>query len=141
MSVENTTKAVMDDGNQLGKLFDGHVSSNERYIGLPFDGPVPLLEDKSATHIIAHTGKPRHPNNSLTRSLWFMNASHFFVPLAPLKTKLITLQKLLLSQPFMNTVPTSWVCVSLPLIMSPWYVNSNVVLPVLLTNPFFLLFQ
>ena len=26
-------------------------------IGLPFDGPIPVAEDNSATRIIAHTGK------------------------------------------------------------------------------------
>jgi hypothetical protein len=29
-------------------------------IGLPFDGPVPMAEDNSATHIIAHIGKITH---------------------------------------------------------------------------------
>ena len=53
---ENTTEAEMDAANQLGRaLCWMHLLMED--IGLPFDGPVPVAEDNSATRIIAHTGK------------------------------------------------------------------------------------
>jgi hypothetical protein len=53
---ENTTEAEMDAGNQLGRALRWtHLLMED--IGLPFDGPVPVAEDNSATRIIAHTGK------------------------------------------------------------------------------------
>jgi hypothetical protein len=53
---ENTTKAEMDAGNQLGHALRWmHLLMED--IGLPFDGPIPVAEDNSATQIIAHTGE------------------------------------------------------------------------------------
>jgi hypothetical protein len=53
---ENTTEAEMDAANQLGRALRWmHILMKD--IGLPFDGPVPVAEDNSATRIIAHTGK------------------------------------------------------------------------------------
>mgnify|MGYP000361726594 CR=1 FL=1 len=53
---ENTTEAEMDAANQLGRALRWmHLLMED--IGLPFDGPVPVAEDNSATRIIAHTGK------------------------------------------------------------------------------------
>jgi hypothetical protein len=52
---ENTTEAEMDAANQLGHALRWmHLLMED--VGLPFDGgPVPVTEDNSATHIIAHT--------------------------------------------------------------------------------------
>jgi hypothetical protein len=53
---ENTTEAEMDAANQLGRaLRCAHLLKED--VGLPFNGPVPVAEDNSATRIIAHTGK------------------------------------------------------------------------------------
>jgi hypothetical protein len=52
----NTTKAEMDAANQLGHALRWMYLLMED-IGLPFDGPVPVAEENSATRIIAHTGK------------------------------------------------------------------------------------
>ena len=53
---ENTTEAEMDAANQLGRALRWmHLLMED--IGLPFDGPVPVAEDNSATRIIAHSGK------------------------------------------------------------------------------------
>jgi hypothetical protein len=53
---ENTTEAEMDAANELGQpLRWKHLLMED--IGLPFDGPVPIAEDNSATQIIAQTSK------------------------------------------------------------------------------------
>jgi hypothetical protein len=50
------TEAEMDAANQLGRALRWmHLLMED--IGLPFDGPVPVSKDNSATCIITHTGK------------------------------------------------------------------------------------
>jgi hypothetical protein len=56
---ENTTEAEMDAGNQNGKGIHWlHLFM--QYLGIPFDGPIPVAEDNAATCIIADTGKITH---------------------------------------------------------------------------------
>jgi hypothetical protein len=47
----------MDATNQLGRALCWMHLLMADIVGLPFDGPVPVAEDNSATRIIAHTGK------------------------------------------------------------------------------------
>jgi hypothetical protein len=53
---ENSTEAEIDVATYLGKILRWLVLFRSD-LGLPFQGPIPIAEDKAATRTIAHSSK------------------------------------------------------------------------------------
>jgi hypothetical protein len=100
---------------------------------VPFDGPIPFSEDSAASRIITLTVKVL--SKCYLFRLLFVNVLLYSVPLALLKTKLITSPNVLLFLLSANTPPISWDFNLVALNMLPSLVISKPKLKLLKENP------
>jgi hypothetical protein len=105
----NTTESEMDAAIRVGEGHTRWIHLFMDALGLPFEAPIPAVEDNSATRIIAHTGKvTRNTRHIALKTLSLqalVNALLCFEQLAQQTIKVILSQKRFHFLHSVNTAP------------------------------------